>query len=195
MPRSNKELEADLKSLKAIIEDYKVEVTKLKTDAADFSLKLIKSDDLQVELERRDAWPEPLTVSSFSDDDLISEVKTRKMGLYAETSEKKPAKKDPSDTLYHAGHYTCNVRSYNNAGKIYNFGSSMTLEKDTRLSERPGLKYFTPGVKTESTSLTPFGEKFNKKVPNTAAAKYQQTFKDNPDLKGQGKGMPTPPGN
>ncbi len=197
MPRSNKELESANSGLKAVIENLQKEVEKFKAEAAEFSLKLIKNTDLQAELERRDAWPEPLTVISFSDEELISEMETRKIGAYAptETGQAESDVKKKTDTLYHAGNYTCKKRGYNHNGKIYHFGTLFVLKKDTYLSEEPMLWHFKPASGVKDPSLTPFGVKFNRKVPNTSESRYIETFKNNPALKGQGKGMPTLPGN
>jgi len=190
MPRSNKDLEAENTGFKVVIENLQKEVKELKAAAADFSLALISDDDLTSELKRRDAWPKVPTIDTISDESLITLIELRKIGLYAVVKEEVSL-----DPLYYAGDYTCINRGYNDNGKIYNFGTPFVLQKDTYLSEKPMLQYFKPATGVKDPSLTPFGVKFNKKVPNTSESRYIETFKNNPALKGQGKGMPTPPGN
>jgi len=156
---------------------------------------------LIAELKHRGVEFNP-AIGKMIDDVLLDEIIRRKLGPYGpgekaitpptDDAVVKPVENGQGDVLYKAGKYTCKAgRGYNTGKVIYDYGQILTLSDDTFLKDLPYLKHFIPYKGTPEPSLTPYGAKFNKKVPKTGAARGAN-FKNHPALKGQGTAAELP---
>lgn len=144
-----------------------------------------KVPDVPVENKSEPEESKPVSLGLVPDDILLAEVIRRELGLYAPTDDK-PAAKVEKDKLYKAGTYSCRAgRGFNTGAKVYDYGDTLVLQNDTFLKDLPYLKHFAPYKGTPQPSLTPYGAKFNTKVPKSGESRGAN-FKNHPGLKGQG---------